>query len=182
MFIVEFLKLFKRMNGERRRDYERDKRSRSRSREKEKPRHSKEAQTPSTGGGPSGRSFNRLALGSLIKDQQKSNARMDREELAIATEKLKKYDRTGKEAQLLSKVINTAKDGENEPSDDEYAIEELKSGELVRIHKPFKCLECSQRFCSNFDFENHKKTHGEKVLSKLQSVEKKTNDFLKTLK
>lgn len=127
------------------------------------------------------RLFNRMALGNLIKDQQKSNARMDKEEVQVATEKLREYDDTGKKAQLLSKVINTNQD-KQELSDDEYAIEKLKSGELVRIHKPFKCLECHQRFCSNFDFENHKKSHGEKVLSKFQNVEKKLNEVLKVLK
>ena len=120
-------------------------------------------------------SVNHFALAGFIADNQKTNKRLDKDEVTEANGLFKKIDHSDRAAKLMSAHLNS----EEVRNQDEYVMEYV-NGEYVRVMKPFLCAVqgCGLRFRFSTDLEDHLKTHEEE---EAPTNKKRAEDFLKNI-
>jgi len=112
---------------------------------------------------------NNFALAGLLLEQNRTNKRLDTEEVERANVKFKEIDHSERQAQLLSCHLNTSNANDDR---DEYVME-YQNGEYIKVVKPFICdyNKCGMRFKLSTELvdhiENHKKE--ERELNKKKS-------------
>ncbi|CAD8099151.1 unnamed protein product [Paramecium primaurelia] len=100
---------------------------------------------------------NKFALGSMLFENRRTNDRMDKSEVQNANTLLKKIDKSGRDAVLLSAAINTV---QQDNKREEYQIE-LVNGQYIKIAKPYSCgfSNCQMRFVTTEELTKHLKEH-----------------------
>ncbi|CAD8071235.1 unnamed protein product [Paramecium sonneborni] len=100
---------------------------------------------------------NKFALGSMLFENRRTNDRMDKNEVQNANTLLKKIDKSGRDAILLSAAINTV---QQDNKREEYQVE-LINGQYVKIAKPYSCgfSNCQMRFVTTEELTKHLKEH-----------------------
>ena len=118
-------------------------------------------------------SVNNFALAGFIMESKRTNERLDKEEVARANIKFKKYDHSERQATLLSGALNT----DEIKNTDEYVME-FRNGEYIKVQKPYMCgfPDCGMRFAMSLELNDHMKRHEQKE-SELNS--KKAQQFFK---
>ncbi|CAK58988.1 unnamed protein product (macronuclear) [Paramecium tetraurelia] len=100
---------------------------------------------------------NKFALGSMLFENRRTNDRMDKNEVQHANTQLKKIDKSGRDAILLSAAINTVQEDNKR---EEYQIE-LVNGQYIKIAKPYSCgfSNCKMRFVTTDELTKHLREH-----------------------
>ncbi|CAD8114103.1 unnamed protein product [Paramecium sonneborni] len=100
---------------------------------------------------------NKFALGSMLFENRRTNDRMDKNEVQNANTLLKKIDKSGRDAILLSAAINTV---QQDNKREEYQVE-LINGQYVKIAKPYSCgfSNCQMRFVTTEELTKHLREH-----------------------
>ncbi|CAD8191066.1 unnamed protein product [Paramecium octaurelia] len=100
---------------------------------------------------------NKFALGSMLFENRRTNDRMDKSEVQTANTQLKKIDKSGRDAVLLSAAINTV---QQDSKREDYQIE-LINGQYVKIPKPYSCgfSNCQMRFVTTDELTKHLREH-----------------------
>jgi len=118
---------------------------------------------------------NNFALAGFIMDSQKTNERLDKDEIKEANVSFKRIDHSERTAKLMSAHLNSKID-ENAG---EYVMEYV-NGEYVKIMKPFLCAyqRCGMRFRLMAELEEHLKVHQQEQAA---SNKKRADEFLKNI-
>eukprot|EP01017_Pseudomicrothorax_dubius_P008458 TRINITY_DN12787_c0_g1_i1.p1 TRINITY_DN12787_c0_g1~~TRINITY_DN12787_c0_g1_i1.p1 ORF type:complete len:124 (+),score=33.47 TRINITY_DN12787_c0_g1_i1:320-691(+) len=120
-------------------------------------------------------------LAGMLMEHKKTNERLDREEVARATEKLRKVDRSERQATLLSQHINT---DNPEESREDYDME-VVDGKYVKVFKPYVCdyRGCGARFKDSTSLNSHFAEHRKNERENLRrQAEVRAENLFKSLK
>ena len=117
--------------------------------------------------------INPFMLSGIILDHKKTNGKLDEEEVGRANKQFKEFDKSERQATLLSSYINKTDEMINK---EEYYMD-FVNGEYIKIMKPYICdfNQCGQRFRFHGELNEHMEKH---LKEKGSSFNKKKNEFV----
>eukprot|EP00743_Colponemidia_sp_Colp-15_P006143 GILK01006603.1.p1 GENE.GILK01006603.1~~GILK01006603.1.p1 ORF type:complete len:403 (-),score=36.25 GILK01006603.1:46-1254(-) len=107
---------------------------------------------------PRPRVANTFLLGGLIRDQQRTNDRLDKTEIEKAQTHLNKLDGSGRKVRLMSEFLSTEVSRESKFQESSMIYQ---NGEYVKVDRPYICdfEGCGQRFVLSTELVDHLEAH-----------------------